>query len=521
MRITIFFAAFLFSITLFGQDFPNLRHDYIWLFGYQSWATPTDSVFGNYHLDFRTNPPTIYRDSFTMDFYLTNASIADKSGHLLFFTNGNRILNRSYAIMENGDSLCQNNISYNWGYDGQPNIQGALILPMPGDANKYILLQQERSDTSGGEGISFLTYLGLDYYYSVIDMSYNNYHGKVIEKSVPLVHDTLEIGKITACRHANGRDWWILVHEYDTNWYYRFLLDNVGIHTLDPQIIGENMPSDFGQVFFTPDGNKYIMTSIKIDVVNLEGPGTFVSIYDFDRCTGLLSNQRIKNFVQEESYIWGAAASPNSQFLYTMADTAIAQYDLLADDIFATRTTVAVYDGFVSPFATGFAFGVTAPDGKIYGIPGSSVNVMHVINHPNERGLACDVCQHCVQLPTYNAFSVPNFANYRLGPLDGSPCDTLGIDNPPPASVSEEQDEVPTVRLYPNPASQLVFVQYADPQHDTKLLLYNALGELVLERPLAPLLSNIDIQRLASGIYFYSIVQHGKTLAVGKIIKQT
>ena len=39
--------------------------------------------------------------------------------------------------------------------------------------------------------------------------------------------------------------------------------------------------------------------------------------------------------------------------------------------------------------------------------------------------------QHGIRLPTQNARSLPNFPNYRLGPIDGSPCDTLGIDNIP------------------------------------------------------------------------------------------
>ena len=36
-------------------------------------------------------------------------------------------------------------------------------------------------------------------------------------------------------------------------------------------------------------------------------------------------------------------------------------------------------------------------------------------------------------MPTVNQASMPNFPNYRLGPLDGSPCDTLGLDNRPVA----------------------------------------------------------------------------------------
>jgi PKD repeat protein len=38
-----------------------------------------------------------------------------------------------------------------------------------------------------------------------------------------------------------------------------------------------------------------------------------------------------------------------------------------------------------------------------------------------------------VELGSYNGTGLPNSPNYRLGPLDGSPCDTLGIDNVPVA----------------------------------------------------------------------------------------
>jgi PKD repeat protein len=48
--------------------------------------------------------------------------------------------------------------------------------------------------------------------------------------------------------------------------------------------------------------------------------------------------------------------------------------------------------------------------------------------------------QHGITLPTYNAASLPNFPNYRLGPLDGSPCDTLGLNNEPVAKYRYEQD---------------------------------------------------------------------------------
>jgi hypothetical protein len=81
-----------------------------------------------------------------------------------------------------------------------------------------------------------------------------------------------------------------------------------------------------------------------------------------------------------------------------------------------------------------------APDGKIYSSSTNSVSSLHVIHSPDEPGLACQYQQHGIELPTRNTFSMPTFPNYRLGPLDGSACDTLGIDNLPISWWRSEQD---------------------------------------------------------------------------------
>ncbi|MBK6643049.1 MAG: hypothetical protein IPG39_18360 [Bacteroidetes bacterium] len=41
-------------------------------------------------------------------------------------------------------------------------------------------------------------------YYSVIDMTANGGLGKVIIKNQALLNDTLNAGKLTTCKHANG-----------------------------------------------------------------------------------------------------------------------------------------------------------------------------------------------------------------------------------------------------------------------------------------------------------------------------
>ncbi len=53
--------------------------------------------------------------------------------------------------------------------------------------------------------------------------------------------------------------------------------------------------------------------------------------------------------------------------------------------------------------------------------------------------------QRKVELPSYNRFTSPHFPNFRLGPLDGSPCDTLGLDNHPLAGFRYEVDTVNTL----------------------------------------------------------------------------
>jgi PKD repeat protein len=97
----------------------------------------------------------------------------------------------------------------------------------------------------------------------------------------------------------------------------------------------------------------------------------------------------------------------------------------------ASVQLVAAYDGTLAPYPTTFFQMMPGPDGRIYICTSYDNNVWHVIEHPNEPGIACEVRQHVIALPARSSWYVPNFANYRLGPLDGSSCDTLGIDNPP------------------------------------------------------------------------------------------
>ena len=141
----------------------------------------------------------------------------------------------------------------------------------------------------------------------------------------------------------------------------------------------------------------------------------------------------------------GVAFSPNGRFVYMLSSTFVLQADTWAPDIAASLDTVAVWDGFIAPnngLPTTFFAMQPGPDGRVYFNTNNSTPYLHYINRPDLKGDSCQVVQHGIELPFNNIFTSPHFPNYRLGPLDGSPCDTLGLDNHPLAGFRHEVDTI-------------------------------------------------------------------------------
>ncbi|MFK7810645.1 MAG: PKD domain-containing protein, partial [Saprospiraceae bacterium] len=176
-----------------------------------------------------------------------------------------------------------------------------------------------------------------------------------------------------------------------------------------------------------------------------------IDLYEFDRCTGLLNNHlQIKE--EEIGVPGGVAFSPSGQFMYIAVWDKILQFDLTVVDIAASRDTVAIYDGFVEWITptlsnpTRFYNMQNGPDGKIYiSCPNTSSRYLHVIDEPDSAGIACNFLQHHIELPSFNNHGLPNFPNYRLGALEGSPCDTLPQPMPPLAAFSCTTDTINTL----------------------------------------------------------------------------
>lgn len=414
-----FFCGLFFSSTA-------QKHDYVWLFGAGNQPPPKSDS----RLDFNFDPPQITIDPRPMFLVESVISVSDSNGFFKFYSNGKSVANFEHLNMHNGYGLIPGDHASNTGSSYVNAPQGIMAIPAPGESHKYFMVHAPYKLFD--DPFEFITF-GL--LYSIVDMSENDGLGKVISKNVEIISDSLWLGKLTATKHANGRDWWILYNEWLTNNYYTVLVTPDGISVVDTQTVGTPVNDGLAQAVFSPDGSKFAVVNGVQD--------SYIQLFDFDRCTGLLSNEifmiyprPIHNIVSP-----GLAISPNSRFLYFSATDTIYQYDLWAGDIPASETVVGEYDWNVDPFPNLFYLAQLAPDGKIYFSVPNGTQYLHTIEYPNKKGAACNFIQRNINLLNYNAYGLPNNPYYRLGPLDGSPCDTLGLDNIPVAKYRYAQPD--------------------------------------------------------------------------------
>jgi PKD repeat protein len=401
--------------------------DYIWLLGQNS---QTDIEHAGMILDFFDDTLTIHSEFRDIYFLQVNASMSDSGGNIILSTNGLRVYNHLNEVMENSDTLNPGYFYDLYQDRGYILIQGAITLAQPENDSIYFIFHMDVDVNQ-----DFTDAYSNNLYATEVHPYFNNGQGRVVAKNQVLIDERMDKGKMTAVRSGNGRDWWIIVRDHSSNLYHKLFFTTNGEITLTSQEVGDSIPSSVGQAVFSPDGTKYV----QVDLHGYQGDPVYVNIYDFDRCSGELYNP-IQFTYADSAVCLGAAISPNSRFLYVSSWLHVYQYDLWADDIEASGITVAEWDGFadLDIFSNTFYLAQLAPNGKIYINSNNGTKHLHVINQPDSLGLACDVCQHCVELPSWNSSSMPNFPNYRLGHEEGSPCDTLR--QPPTAAWAYESD---------------------------------------------------------------------------------
>jgi PKD domain/Secretion system C-terminal sorting domain len=417
LHYLFFLLLSVFTNTVTAQN----KNDFNWILGYSS-ANP-ELFFGGDWINFNEGNPAIQFFDVPEEMWVP-CSMSDEDGVLQFYTNGCSIFNANHQTMENGDDINAGIIAEYYCNEvdgGYPSYNSLLALPFPGHPDQYFFIHIRRFSSS------LFNKQYMDLLYSRIDMTKNEGLGAVVEKNILLLTDTISLS-ISAARHGNGRDYWMLAGRNPTSEYHLLLLDTAGIHYQAKQQVDSSWIP--GQEFplmgvFSPDGTKYAR-------IGVPTPPQFM-LYDFDRCSGVLSNSRIITVPDSSLYAPWLCFSPNSQYLYlTNFGERLYQFDTEDSDIDASAQLIATYDGNLSIYNLPTSFNAMAigPDQQIYMSCGNGTNVLHTIHQPDLPGNACDFRQHDLEMPAHSLFFLPNLPNYRLYQATGSACDTLGVQPP-------------------------------------------------------------------------------------------
>ncbi len=325
--------------------------------------------------------PTIDPNARTRYQLETGSCISDESGNLLLYANKDSIFSASGQAVVGGRLIIFNEFT-----------NGLIVLPVNGAPDLSMVFYVSQGICSPVSRCPRL---------AVVKTS--SFQDSVISHYSLGQYDPLNLiaEKVSAVKDAGGSGWWVLYHGTDDNKFIRFHVEGTQVAPLAIQTIGSsheyvglNALYALGEMSFSPQGDKLL-------AVTLTG---VVDVFDFDRCTGQLSNRLSLGTpalqVPGSDTYYGCSFSPDGTKIYVSEEnnnqngtTRLFQWDLLAPNIPASKTLIGTT---ISPME--FGQHQLGPDGKIYianlAYPLDSTNpnnyYLSVIHDPNQAGLACN-----------------------------------------------------------------------------------------------------------------------------------
>jgi gliding motility-associated-like protein len=399
IRILLLFLSLLFAIPVSAQ-----KEAAIWYFGYGA------------GLDFNSGNPValINGKLFTNE---GCATISDRNGNLLFYTDGSLVYDKSDQVMPNGTGLLGHRSS----------TQSAIIIPKPKDPNLYYIFTVDEPNPANVDANpsndDVAPNSGLNY--SIVDLRLNNGLGDIVpsEKNIPLI--TYDVNnaedvkfkcseKITAVQHGDGLSFWVVTHFKNT--FYSFKIGANGLdQTPIKTITSQDMPlggynsNAIGYLKASPNGKRIAIANMSTKTSNdLDVNGQIkrktgnVYLYNFDANSGILSNETL---LYNNCDPYGIEFSAKSSKLYMTFNTYdfrgasegsnLLQFDLKKDDITNSMQIINT-----SNYVAGAL--QLAIDEKIYrsgySLTDNNITKISVINNPEADGINCNFIQNKIDL---------------------------------------------------------------------------------------------------------------------------
>ncbi len=265
--------------------------------------------------------------------------------------------------------------------------------------------------------------------------------------------------------------------------------------------------TSFQWASFSSDGSKYVHW--------FGGHIRELQVFDFDRCTGELSNLQTFDFsalIENELFMdfTPFSLSPDGTKVYiqkvnyiTMAANENLQFDLNTEQFAVVTGDLGVL--CITPNLKHMIGGFCCDPST----PTPNVPYAGLVLNPNLHGQDCNYQPLRYELPLYGfIYTPPNQANHLLGPVDGTVCDSLGLND----ETSIKKLEQFSFNLFPNPRNEVIHFT-TDLPLPLKLTIRDNQGRTVIEKTMNQKSFSLQegIAELNSGIYFVELKSEKKS----------
>jgi len=361
-NIVLSFLLIFFLQNVYSQEYKRAN---IWYFGEEA------------GIDFNSGQATaIYNGQVHFGGIWRGTSVmCDTNGELLFYTQGDRIWNRNHEFIDP---------TFLPAYD-------VISFPIPGSDMKYYVF--------GTPGYNPPQSLGKSYY-AIVDMSMNSGLGGI--------SDTVKLDaawdaghKLTAVKHKNKKDVWVIYRKLSQLKYASFLVNKDSVCS---EPILSDAPDYPYSHFFQLDGQIKVSYDKKYLVCTFSGDNNIsnddiIEVCKFNCETGeidflytlLIRDKYVQSWNNRNG---GAEFSPDSKYLYLAANVGDSGY-LYQFDMQYIEDSIAFHDSKslinIGEWYEGMQLG---RDGKIYiSADHASTNntpYLSIIHKPWKQGTECD-----------------------------------------------------------------------------------------------------------------------------------
>lgn len=481
-QMKIFKLLLILSLHCYSQKQGN-----IWYFG------------NNAGLDFNNGNPTALLNgqlSFpgTQNYNEGTSVISDSSGAVLFYSDGMTVWNKNHLIMQNGTGLLGNFSS----------TQSSIIVPQPGQPNRYYYIFTVGSMLTGNASDGFR--------YSKVDLCLDGGLGGVMptQKNTKLLDTITE--KIAVTRHANGTDYWIMTHKFNSDKFFAMRLTANGVVDTVVTSIGSIHASTFntwvqGQMKFSPNGQKL--------AVGGAGGLKLLELFDFNKSTGVVSNFMALSRI-DNGDVYGVEFSPDNSKLYTQSSSYspfgldFCQYDISSGNIVNINASMNSLYHNPSPSSSMLIGLQLATNGKIYMVSNGNYGMLSVINNPNVYGAGCNYQAQAVSLGGKSgSLSLPSFISGFDYSNTTSDCDLI-------TSFDKNTGSVAELIIYPNPSNNTF--TFSKIKAGNSIEVFDLKGQSIFKTTAEADATTINLKETPNGIYTYRVINEEGRTRQGKLI---